>query len=431
MHSSSIAKIGKRLSAFVGGQSAAQLLNAATGLVLLRLLPKSEFAIYAIVLGVQGTITILTDVGFGSAILSLVGSRYQDKELLGSYIRAASYIRRALLMFVTVIAILAIVAFRHSRLEAHGSREMIFLAIAVLVTLQFQAWASYYEMPLLLNNKLVAYYSPQIAAACLRIVSVFILYYTHIISSTTVVIANTLSIVVMGVSYRLLARRWTKVPRALPKERAWEMIRYLTPMLPLYLYAALSGQISLFLITVFGHVSQIADVAAVGRIGQLFLLLNSSNSVLVTPLFAKTPSSLLRRRYLNTMGAVGAVAMLAALSAKLLPGPYLFLLGARYSGLTLQVQLVVYASAIAYFSGAMGAVVLARKWIFWWSGLLQVVVVGLAQIVSALLLPLNTSEGVLMMNIYTCIAATGVQVVYLVNGLSMHIKTETEEAIAS
>ena len=408
-----------------------QLLNAVTGLALLRLLPKAEFAIYAIALGLQGMISILTDVGFGSAILALVRDRFHDKKLLGSYIKAASSIRRFLMTVATVIAIVAILGFRHSRFEAHGSSEITFLAIAVMVTLQFQAWASYYETPLLLNSKIVALYTPQIAAAALRMGSAFILYYTHTISSTTVVMANTLSIVIMGVSYRIMARRYIEVPRTLPREHAREMIKYLTPMLPLYIYAALAGQISLFLITVFGHVSQIADVAAAGRIGQLFLLLNSSNAVLVTPLFAKTPRHLFSKRYVYAMGAVGIVALLASASAKLFPGIYLFLLGAKYSSLTIQVQLVVYASSIAYFSGAMSAVALARKWIFWWSGTLQVVVVGLAQLISAMLLPLNTSEGVLMMGIYTAIAALGVQAVYLFKGLATHAKAEAEQAVAS
>jgi len=55
----------ERISTFAGGQSAVQLLNAATGLLLLRLMPRPEFAIYAIAIGIQGMITILTDLGFG------------------------------------------------------------------------------------------------------------------------------------------------------------------------------------------------------------------------------------------------------------------------------------------------------------------------------------------------------------------------------
>ena len=431
MNLSTVSRIGKRLSTFVGGQSTIQLLNAATGLVLLRLLPKPEFAIYAVALGAQGMIGILTDIGFGGAILGLVGTRYQDRLLLGSYIKAASLIRRTLLLFVTALAILFIVIFRHSRFEAHGSNEVTFLAAAVLVTLQFQAWASYYETPLLLNSRLVALYTPQIAAAILRMLSVFVLYYTGVISSTTVVIANTLSIVVMGVSFRIMARRWIEVPRVLPKEQAREMIRYLTPLVPMYIYTALQGQVSLFLITIFGHVSQIAEVAAAGRIGQLFQVINSSNGVLVTPFIARTPFALFRRRFTLVMCAAGGVALTIIASAKLFPGAYLLVLGPKYGNLTSQVQLVVYNAAIVYLLNTMWSIAVARKWVFWWSGVLQVIVLTLVQLVSVAFLPLNTSEGVIKMNLCTTCGAFAMQIIFLLKGLSMHRKAEAQQAIVS
>jgi O-antigen/teichoic acid export membrane protein len=431
MNLNRISRAGKKLSTFVGGQSAVQLLNAATGLLLLRLMTKPDFAIYAIALGIQGMITILTDMGFGGAISGLVGTRYQDKDVLGSYIKTASHLRQVLLLIICGAGILLAGLFRNAKFEAYGRQELILLSLAVLLTVQFQAWASYYEIPLLLNSKLVLFYSPQIAAAALRIVSSVVLYYMHWISATTVIMANTLSIVVMGVSYRFMARRWIHVPRKASKEHSREMIRFLTPLLPGTVYQALQGQISLFLIAVFGHVGQIAEVAAAGRIGQLFLLLNSSNGVLIGPYFSKSPRPLFRKRYLNAMGCVAAVALMVVASAKLCPGAYLLLLGAKYSNLTPQVQLVIYASAIGYFTGAMWTIAVARKWIFWWSGSMQVIVLTLVQFVCVVFLPLSTSEGVLKMNIYTAFGALSVQIVHVIQGFSVHAKAEAAEAIAS
>jgi hypothetical protein len=228
-----------------------------------------------------------------------------------------------------------------------------------------------------------------------------------------------------------MARRWIEVPRALSKQHAREMIRYLMPLIPGSVYQALQGQISLFLIAVFGHVSQIAEVAAAGRIGQLFLLLNSSNGVLVAPFFAKTPRSSFLRRYGLAMCAAAAIALLIAASARVSPGLYLLLLGAKYTNLVVQVQLVVYASAIGYFAGAMWSVAVARKWIFWWSGSLQMVLLTLIQLVCIAFLPLNTSEGVLKMNIYTAWGALTVQILHVIQGLSAHSRRPAAEAIAS
>ena len=120
-----------------------------------------------------------------------------------------------------------------------------------------------------------------------------------------------------------------------------------------------------------------------------------------------------------------------AASAKLFPGAYLLLLGSNYSNLTPQVRLVVYASAIGYFAGAMWSVAVARKWIFWWSGSLQVILLTAVQLVCVMFLPLSTSEGVLKMNIYTALGALTVQILHVIQGFSVHAKGEAAEAVAS
>jgi hypothetical protein len=107
------------------------------------------------------------------------------------------------------------------------------------------------------------------------------------------------------------------------------------------------------------------------------------------------------------------------------------LLGAKYNNLAAQVQLVVYASAIGYLSGAMWSVAVARKWIFWWSGSLQIVLLTAIQIICVILLPMNTSEGVLMMGIFTALGALFVQVLHVAQGMSAHTKMQQAEAIPS
>jgi hypothetical protein len=79
----------------------------------------------------------------------------------------------------------------------------------------------------------------------------------------------------------------------------------------------------------------------------------------------------------------------------------------------------------------MWSVAVARKWIFWWSGTLQMVLLTLIQVVCVAFLPLNTSEGVLMMGLYTTCGALGVQVLHAVQGLFAYRKAEAQPAIVS
>jgi hypothetical protein len=122
---------------------------------------------------------------------------------------------------------------------------------------------------------------------------------------------------------------------------------------------------------------------------------------------------------------------MVAASAKLWPGLYLLLLGAKYNGLTTQVQLVVFASAIGYLAGTMWAIAVARKWIFWWSGSLQIVLLTLIQVICVAFLPLNTSEGVLEMGIFTACGALAVQVVHVIQGLTRHANAEEASTLTS
>jgi hypothetical protein len=48
------------------------------------------------------------------------------------------------------------------------------------------------------------------------------------------------------------------------------MLHYLSPIIPGIIFTAVQGQISVLLITLFGQTKSIAEVAALGRLGQLF-----------------------------------------------------------------------------------------------------------------------------------------------------------------
>lgn len=410
-------KIVRRILTFLGGQGCVQALSAVIGLVMLRILARDEFAIFSLVFGVQVTIGTLSDLGFNGAVLALAGVRHEDKNLLGSYVKSASVIRTYLVTLISIVVLGGIVLLH--KIPHLPTSELISLILAVLVTLQFQAWASYYDAPLLLRNKLTLYYSPQIAGQVVRFAGMIVLYKMHGLTAAAVIWLNTANVVIMGVSYRLITREWLEIPRRASRERTREMLRYLAPLLPGIAYQAFSGQITLFLAALFGNITQLADVAAAGRVGQIFMLLSVSNSVLIGPMFARTHSHMLRQRYFAVLLAVIVVGVGLFLSARFYPVIYLLILGSRYAGLTRDVQLVVYASAISYVGGAMWSIAASRKWIFWWSGGLQLILLTGIQVISAFRLPLNTSEGILRMGLYVAWGSFAIQCLHAFQGLAM------------
>lgn len=196
-----------------------------------------------------------------------------------------------------------------------------------------------------------------------------------------------------------------------------EMIKYLIPLLPGALYMAFQGQISIFLIAGFGHIQEIAKVGALGRLGQLFVLLTTSNSVLLAPYIAKTPRQKLPKRYLVAASVVCAVALILCLMGIYLPDLFLFILGPQYHGLHVEVALTIAASSISYLSTGLWAMNSSRKWVFWWTGMAQVGMVLGTQLACIFIFPLSTASGILWMGVCVNAASLLVQVAMGVVGL--------------
>ncbi|WP_213805519.1 hypothetical protein [Granulicella sp. dw_53] len=419
---SRLRRVFKLLTQFLGGQAAIQVLNAATGLLLLRLMPTSDYAAYSLAFGIQSTMGMFTDLGFGGAVIALTGTRFGDREILGRYIAAASLIRKRLLIVVTLGGLLLI--FYSNKLRGLPVPELVLLAAAILVALQFQGWTAYFDAPLLLHGKLKDYYLPQLLGAVFRLCISLGLFYFHLLSAVTAVWVSTISIILIGINYRYKSRELITLPVDKPTDTVLEMAKYLLPLLPATIYMAFQAQISLFLIAAYGHLKEVAEVAALGRLGQLFLLLNIANSILLAPQIAKSPSRTLRKRYFFALFLVTSVAFVLSISAKLFPEMYLFVLGPKYHGLRLEVLYVVLSSSIGYVSGAMWSMNSARKWVFWWTGTIQVVVVFGTQLSCIFFLPLSTSAGVLAMGIWVNTAALLVQSVITFEGFRRERKAE-------
>jgi O-antigen/teichoic acid export membrane protein len=407
--------IAIRIFTFLAGQGCVQLLSAVIGISMVRVLSKQEFAVFSLTFGLQVTIGSLSDLGFNGAILALAGPRYEDKAVLGEYIKAASVVRRVLVSILSIFALAAVIGFH--KLPSLPLTEVISLCAAIIVTLQFQAWASYYEAPLLLRNKLKQFYAPQIAGQLLRIGGLFVLYAFHRVTVEGVIWINTANVVLMGVSYRMMSRQWVEVPSKAPAHRTKEMLRYLMPLLPGIIYQALQGQITVFLAALFGKVDQVAEVAAVGRLGQLFIVLSMSNSVLIGPMFARMSKSLFVKRYFMVMGVITLVAAVIFASGYLRPTFYLLILGPKYQGVSKSIRLVVQAAAISYLAGSMWAIAASRKWIFWWSGTIQLCLLTLIQFVAALFTKLDSAEGVLRLTVYVACGNLFIQIAHAIKGM--------------
>lgn len=386
------------LLAFAVGQPAEQFLNLLTGFLLLRWLDKEQYAMFGVAFAFQSTVNQLTDLGFAGSIVALAGERGTEPAWLGRYLRSARHYRTRLIGFTLVGAAVVFPLLTWNHPWGAPTKLLLFGAIALGVG--FQGWIMY-GSPLLVHRRLAAYYRPRIVTAALRLGVSLALFALGWLSGWTAAWLGALNVGLIGLSYRRAARDCVTEPERSDPEANREMRRYLTPLMPGVVFTAFQGQITVAIITVFGTTERVAEVAALGRIGQLFLLLSAVNTVLLEPYIARLPMSLLPRRYGQVL--VVAVLLATALGALgfLFPGPLLWLLGSKYVGLEREVGWVVLTACIGYVSGVMWTMHAARRWIWWWGTVVYIISLVVVQSVCAVSLDLSQTMPVLWFGLAT------------------------------
>lgn len=390
------------ISVFLAGQGSVQVLNLISGFLLLRWLSVEAYAQYSVATGFQSTLGMLVELGFSGSILALVGDRGSDKKVVGTYIRSVKHFRNRLLAVMLPLAAIAFPLVTSKQNWDWTTQLLLFLSIVSSVF--FQGWVSYYSPPLLITQQIRQLYQPQIISAIGRIILCFTLYLTSALTSWTTAWVNSVVIAVNGFLYRIATKHLVIEPRNSNPQINHEILRFLSPLIPVITFAAFQGQISLALITIFGETKSIAEVAALGRLGQLFVILGAFNRVIVAPYIAKVASQNLAKKYFQFLGASVATAAILSLVAFLFPQPLLWVLGSKYQDLKAEVGLVVASSSFSYVANVLEVMNSSRKWIYWWGSSFEIFLLLIVQVICIFVMNLSTTIDVIYFSLIVAIA---------------------------
>ena len=363
LRSEQFARRSRKMLVYLTGQGAVQLLNAATGLLLLRWLSVKDYAQYILAFSFSVALGLLTDLGFSGTIVALVGPRGNDPKVIGSYIRSGRHLRNLLLLICSPVA--AILFIRICRQHQWDILTSTVLYISIVVSIYFNGTVSYFGAPLLIRGQLTQYYRSQIGAAIFRIATCGLLFMTGWLSAWTASWINVLAFFLTGLLYVRASRPFVQIPHTLQRSATHQMWHYILPNLPSLIFFSLQGQISLFLISLFGGTRSIAEVGALGRLAQLFLLFSGFNGTVIEPFIARLPDKQVLRYFLLIAACGTALAGSISLLGFYFPGLLLPLLGPRYASLHEDIGWVVLSSCIGYLVGVLWTMTAARRWIYW------------------------------------------------------------------
>ena len=351
-----------KLIAFTGG---AQVIVQATGLVcgimVIRLLSTQEYAWYTLANTMLGTMCILADAGISTGVMALGGKVWQDKEKLGVIVATGLALRKkfAFVSLLIAIPVLMFLLYHHD-----AGWVTIILIVASLIPAFFAALSdSLLEVVPKLNQNITALQKNQVAVGVGRLLlsglTLFLFPFTFI-----AVFAAGICRIIGNIRLNKIVDGLVNKNKASDPEISVNILKIVKRILPGSIYYCISGQITIWLVSVFGNTSSIAKIGALGRLAMVLSVFSVLFNTLVTPRFARLPQDkkLLLTHFLKILLGLVILGFFIISICTVFSDKALWILGATYSNLKAEFVLSIIGSYIGLFAGILFAINTSRGW---------------------------------------------------------------------
>lgn len=387
---------GKLISITGSAQIIIQALGFASGILIIRLLPVQEYAFYTLANTMLGTMTVLADGGITTGIMAQGGKVWEDKARMGVVLATGLDLRKkfALASLLVSAPILFYLLFHN------GASWVTSLLIAAAMIPAFYAALSDSLLEIIpkLNQTILPLQRNQIEVGIGRLLlsglTMFIFPWAFV-----AVLAAGIPRIWGNIGLRKIVYTMADKNQQPDVEVKKEILNLVKRILPTSIYYCLSGQITIWLISIFGNATSLAQLGALSRLSVMLSIFSAIITTLVIPRFAKLTSNkyLLLKRFFQIMGLLIILLSIIILIVYLFPTPILWLLGDAYKGLPFELLLSILSSCIGLLGGIVFNLYSSRGWAM--SPIALILINLLAIIVSASLLDLTSLRGVLFFNI--------------------------------
>ena len=405
-------------------QALAQGLGFIAGIMIVRSLPKEDYAWFMIVNTIGPAMNMLSDTGVTSSLSALGGKFWQDDVRLGSLVKTAMILRRRLVVFsfMAVTPVLVWMLWRN-----HATSALIAcLVIITLVGVFFQLNTGVLGVVINLRQQVGRMQALVFMGVLPRLALIAVFTGLGWLNAPLTVAAGT---VALAVQFWLL-EKWVRpqIDRTAPADPSFkkDILAIVKRQAPLTIYFCVQGQIGIWLISIFGNANRVADLGAMGRIGMIFSIIVSTTSALVVPRFARCQDpGRLRTLYAVILSGFAGLILLGTIFAWCFPSPLLWLLGSQYAKLGDLVWLSVLATGTGSLAGLLYGLNVNKSWIP--PAAIVIPAEIITQIVLCLTFELSSVRGILFIGILAPITPglinlfVGIQKLNLIN----RVKTGT------
>jgi len=381
-------------------QVSIQLISFICGILVIRMLPTQEYALYTLANAMLGTMIMLADSGVSMGVMAQGAKVWQNDEKIGAVLVTGLDLRKKFTIGSLVIATPALLYLpRH-----HGASWLMSgLIIVSLIPAFFTGLSgTLLEIVFKLRQNIVPLQKIQVMnnAGRLGLLSamLFIFPWTFV-----VLLAAGLPQIWANIRLKALSAGyadWNQKPDAAVRK---EILYIVKRVIPGAIYYCLSGQITIWLISIFGTSKALAQMGALGRLAMVLSLFGVLFSTLVSPRFARLTANknLLLKRFFHIMTGITVLTLFIVGFTWLFPTQVLWILGKSYSNLKTELVLNIAASCLNLIWGSAYVLGTSRGWTI--NPIVSIPVSILAIVCGALLINVSTLKGVLVLNLFVAL----------------------------
>jgi hypothetical protein len=388
---------GKILTKFSALQVLIQGITALSGFLIVRLLDKSQYAAYTIAASLQALLMVLSDSGIGWGLNAIGGQIWEDTARLRGLVATSLRLRG----YLAVIAIPTTVLSGFYLLGRNGVpwQTIFALTAGVIATIWGAFLTTIYAAPLRLYSRYGTVQKFALVGACLRLLLIGGLALVFL-NAVSAILVTAISLTIQGLLIRESASTVLVGEMRPDKSDRAALIGLIKKQFLMTIFIAYRGQLSIWIIAIFGSAEKVAEIGALTRLAIIFSLGATVLEGLVAPTLARcqTLGRLVRLFAFTLLCYLSAAALLLFCSFAF-PMQLLWVLGGKYASLTREVPLLVTSSIVAGLTDVIHTLTLSRGWI-WQMWMIPVATV-LVQIGCVQFVRLDSVAGVLVFSIFS------------------------------
>ncbi len=410
---------GKLVTITGSGQIIVQAIGLVCGILVIRLLSPAQYALYTLANTMLGTMLVLADGGISTGVMSQAGKVWTDKDRLGTILSTGFDLRKKFAIGSLIIAVPLLIYL----LMQHGAGWQVALVIVLaLIPAYFTSLSgTLLEIIPKLHQDILPLQKIQVGSNIARL---FLLFLSVFIFPWAFVAILAAGIPQIWANKRLrnLSVTRASLHQAPDPEVRKNILVIVKRVLPGAIYYCMSGQITIWLISVFGSTTAVAQAGALGRIAMLLTLFSVLFSTLVIPRFARLPAdkSLMLKRFLQIHAGLILLGLIIVGLVYLFSSSALWILGKNYQNLQYEFLLNIIGSFIGLTAGTIFSMNISRGWTI--NPLISIPLNLLAITCGLLFIDISSLKGIFYLNIF--ILSTEL-VIFSFYGLLKISKTQT------